>query len=126
MARKKYVALASVDYLDENGKRQWATARQAGKSNGIFSAEYTETEEKRLVEAGAIRRATKEDAADDSLLDDDVADGPEPLKVAKDADGYVVKRGDAVVSPEPFKTKGEASSWAAANPDAQAEPDLLT
>ncbi len=80
MARK-YVALATVDYIDTNGKRQFANPARKGKS-GIFSADYDTRQEQRLIDRGAIRRATNKDVADDKVVveaapapaDDDLAE----------------------------------------------------
>ena len=121
MATKKYVALASVDYLDKAGKRQFAKPATA-KHNGVFTAEFDERQEARLLDRGAIRLATKKDVAGNGTADAEPAPAPEPTPDAftyeNSADGWVVKRGEAVVSAEPFKTKKEAVAWGEANPAA--------
>lgn len=73
MAKKKYVALHTVYYNDGTGAQAVATARNVVAGNlGLFSAEFTEKQEKELIALGSIRAAVKSDAEDaNDALDHD-------------------------------------------------------
>lgn len=104
MARKKYVALMTVDYLDETGQVQVALAAQPGKSKGVFAADLSDAQVKRLTDLGAIRPATNADLADD--LEADVIEG------------------EATEVEEPLDHDGDGKKGGS-KPKAKAEGDLL-
>lgn len=92
MAFKKYVALATVDYLDAQGQTQVAEAAQSGKSKGVFTADLSDEQVQRLTDLGAIRPATNADLADD--LEADVIEGEATeVEEALDHDGDGKKGG---------------------------------
>jgi len=70
MARKKYVALATVDYRNNAGERVFARPNDK-KTKGVFTADYTEAQEQRLIDRRAIRVATKKDLAPDTAAEDE-------------------------------------------------------
>ena len=121
----KYVALNTVHYKDEKGKRQVATAANA-KDPGVFTADFGADEFERLRDLGAIRLATKEDLARvssdsqakvEAPAEDDSTPADKIVAIKEDGK-WVAKRGGAVVSGDlTFTSKAKTEAWIAENPN---------